>query len=93
MHELNQSHIQEKVIEFEDIFKSVMIEAREKAEDDCKMSESRISLDEALSVYKILLLDSSSLKVMTLDSQTLKSGYRGLALGLHPDKNRHPLST
>jgi DnaJ-class molecular chaperone len=49
-------------------------------------------MDDALHVYKILLLDSSSVKEAGLAPQALKSGFRGLAKSLHPDKNRHPLS-
>jgi hypothetical protein len=51
------------------------------------VSESKVTLEEALSVYKILLLDSSSFKDVELDTATIISGYRRLALGLHPDKN------
>lgn len=46
-----------KATELEDVFEPVLSAAREKAEDDCRSSSS-VSMDDALNVYKILLLDS-----------------------------------
>jgi len=75
----------------EDLFEPVLKDARAWAEDDCRQSSS-VTMDDALHVYKILLLDASSVKEAGLAPQALKSGFRGLAKSLHPDKNRHPLS-
>lgn len=81
---------------FEDVFDSILSVAKSKAEAYMNQPNSPPSCtyEQALSVYKILELDVSRvqfiLKGMSADSK--KVGYKKLAMVLHPDKNRHPLS-
>lgn len=68
-------------------------EAKAKAEEFCGQSIIKLSLEDALSVYKVLLLEPSMMSELKVDASVIRSGFRGLALSLHPDKNRHPIST
>jgi hypothetical protein len=81
-----------QVSDFESIFVSVIEEAKEKAVSYASESELNVTVEESLAVFKMLLLDPASFEAMMIDSKVLKSGFKRLALALHPDKNKHPLS-
>jgi len=80
----------------EDIFECVLGEAKVKAKAYMRQPDASksCSYTQALCVYKVLELDANRVKFIlhrvTPDSK--KVGYKKLALSLHPDKNRHPLS-
>lgn len=80
---------------FDDLFTPILPLAKAKADSFVNQSSpSPCTYEHALCVYKVLELDESRvqyiLKGMSADSK--RAGYKKLAIALHPDKNRHPLS-
>lgn len=92
----SQSEMSPKNMSFDDLFESIVPVAKAKADAYLSQPDASPSCtyEQILSVYKILELDATRakfiLKGMSVDSK--KVGYKKLALSLHPDKNRHPLS-
>lgn len=84
----------EDLLESNSLLHSVLPEAKLKATADWAQPKAPCTYKQALAVYKVLLLDAARvkfiLKGVSLDSK--KVGFKKLALSLHPDKNRHPLS-
>ena len=81
---------------FEDLFQSVLPEAKLKADAYFSQScaSSSCTYEQALCVYKVLAIDAERIKFILsgVKSDSKKVGFKKLALSLHPDKNRHPLS-
>ena len=81
---------------FEDLFTSVLPAAKAKAEAFLAQSDASCpcTYEQALSVYKILELDADRVQFILsgMSTEFKKVGYKKLALSVHPDKNRHPLS-
>lgn len=80
---------------FEDLFQSILPIAKAKAEDFISLNSSEsVSYEQALCVYKMLELDENRAKFILsrMSADSIKQGYKRLAIALHPDKNRHPLS-
>lgn len=81
---------------FEDLFSSILPLAKAKA--DAYMNQppasSPCTYEQALAVYKVLELDASRVQFILsgMSADSKKVGFKKLALSLHPDKNRHPLS-
>jgi len=81
---------------FEDIFNSILPIAKVKADDFISQNEASppCTYEQALCVYKVLEADASRAMFILngMDASSKKYGYKKLAMTLHPDKNRHPLS-
>ena len=81
---------------FEDLFNSVLPIANVKASEfmDSLDAPTQCTYEQALAVYKVLEVDANRVKFILngMDTDSRKSGYKKLAMTLHPDKNRHPLS-
>lgn len=81
---------------FDDMFVSVLPIAEAKAEAFLSQppSSQSCTLKQAESVYKVLELDEVRVQLILsgMNADSKKVGYKKLALALHPDKNRHPLS-
>lgn len=81
--------------DFEDLFESILPIAQALAEDYISQNLSgSCTYEQALSVYKILETDEARIKFILdrMSKDSKKQGYKKLAIALHPDKNRHPLS-
>lgn len=80
---------------FEDLFQSILPVAEAKAKDFASPdSESPCTYEQSLIVYKVQELDETRAKFILdrMSKSSKKQGYKKLAIALHPDKNRHPLS-
>jgi hypothetical protein len=81
---------------FDDLFVSILPIAKAKAEAFMGQppSSKSCTLKQTMSVYKVLELDEARVRFILsgMNSNSIKVGYKKLALALHPDKNRHPLS-
>lgn len=81
---------------FEDLFNSVLPIADVKASEFMNSLEAptQCTYEQALAVYKVLEVDANRVKFILsgMNTDSRKSGYKKLAMTLHPDKNRHPLS-
>jgi hypothetical protein len=92
----SQAEASNQLSNFEDLFTPDLPVAKVKAEAYFVQPDASPSCtyEQVLCVYKILELDADRvqfiLKGMSADSK--KVGFKKLALTLHPDKNRHPLS-
>lgn len=92
----SQSEVNNQIFNIEDLFIPVLPVAKAKADTYFTQPDtsSSCTYEQILCVYKILELDVDRiqfiLKGMSMDSK--KAGFKKLALTLHPDKNRHPLS-
>lgn len=53
-------------------------------------SNTGISFEDCLAVYKVLLLTPQQMD--EVKTEDLKSNFKRIVLTVHPDKNRHPLS-
>lgn len=55
---------------------------------------TQCTFEQAIAVYKVLEIDENRVKFILsgMNADSKKSGYKKLAVALHPDKNRHPLS-
>lgn len=75
---------------------SLFPEAKIKAEAYFAQPEasSTCTFEQALIVYKVLEVDADRVRFILngMSPDSKKVGYKKLALSLHPDKNRHPLS-
>lgn len=80
----------------EDLFEAVAPIAKAKADAYFNLPNASPSctFEQALSVYKVLELDVDRVQFILsrMSANSKKVGYKKLALTLHPDKNRHPLS-
>lgn len=80
---------------FEDLFQSNLPIAEAKAQDFISPDSSLpCTYEQALIVYKVLEIDEIRAKFILdrMSKRSKKQGYKKLAIALHPDKNRHPLS-
>lgn len=80
----------------EDLFEAITPIAKVKADAYFSHPDASQSCtyEQALTVYKVLELDVDRVQFILsrMSANSKKVGYKKLALTLHPDKNRHPLS-
>mmetsp|Transcript_12635 Transcript_12635/g.14225 ORF Transcript_12635/g.14225 Transcript_12635/m.14225 type:complete len:136 (-) Transcript_12635:36-443(-) len=92
----SQTEAVSQFINFEDLFVSAIPEATLKANEFYNQPgvSPACTYKQALCVYKVLSLDTSRIEFILngMSADSKKVGFKKLALGLHPDKNRHPLS-
>jgi len=92
----SQAHAACQFQNFDDLFLSVLPEAKLRAEADLNQPNvsSLCTYEQVLCVYKVLGVDAERVQFILsgMSQDSKKVGFKKLALSLHPDKNRHPLS-
>lgn len=95
-HSKLEATLQSGNYDFEDLFSSILPLAKDKADNfmSQEFTSALCTYEQALAVYKMLELDVNRVKFILegINADSKKNGYKKLAMTLHPDKNRHPLS-